>query len=104
MPDNDKLTNFKLDDLNKRVEANDNELNTVRDTLGAILIAIQKIEYTLQRIEKVESDNKNMENKIIKIEEKVTSVASRQNRILGGLVVLVFVIELGAKVLPLLLK
>jgi len=100
----DDLKEWQIKGLMEDNEKQSSEIRRINDTLATLALNIQKIALTLEKIEKVEDKNLKNEERLIKLEEKINEVQKNQSRLMGGIFVLVFIIELTVKFLPVLIK
>jgi septal ring factor EnvC (AmiA/AmiB activator) len=93
-----ELEDYKIQQLEKNSDKNSDKIGKLEGSIVDIKIVLQKISNTLEKIEKVEENNKKLEDKIDKLDDKIVKVSIRQNQLIGGLLVIVFVVQIVAKI------
>jgi len=88
---------YRLDKLEEDLKTATSNISEINKNLTSISFSIEKIANTLVKIEKVETDNTHLHDKVEAIENSISEIKQRQALFMGGVLVMSFVIGIVVK-------
>lgn len=87
----------KISHIERDVEKNATHIEVISNTINGVQLALERISYTLEKIEKVEKENSGLKKEISKLRYEIQEIKSFNNKVVGAVIVVVFLIEILAK-------
>jgi len=87
----DELINHKINSLEKVSEETKRELTKINTAIQMLSSATERISFTLEKIEKLETDNKSINDSLTRINERISEIEKKIYKFIGGLSAAVFI-------------
>jgi len=92
-----ELHKYKIEALEKQVEVNTTSVAVMNENMHAIRIALEKISFTLEKIESLEKRNEHADTRIDTVEKDITHIKNRQSYIFGAMASAIVALEIFRK-------
>jgi len=95
----EETNEVRIHHLEKEVEGNTKHIEIINGTINGVKVALERISYTLEKIERLEKENAGLKSEVVELRKEIQSIKSFNNKILGAVLVVVFIIEIASKFL-----
>jgi len=91
------VMNYKIESLERSEYSTRLDISEIQKAISALTTTTEKIAVTLERIQRLESENKDTLALVNKLSDKIDELQRKMYQVIGGLATVVFFIEIASR-------